>query len=115
VKAKTDYLETSSKIKNILGVERDISQFKKVHLPRTKIIWNEKDDLFTDSYSILATWKKNVSLSSLIYVHGVSDVRQTEIHTAGPLLPESSTFKVEMAIVKLKRHKSQELINYQQN
>jgi hypothetical protein len=40
-------------------------------------------------------------------VHGVSDVRQTEIHTAEPLVPEPSAFEVEMAIEKLKkRHKS---------
>jgi len=39
-------------------------------------------------------------------VHGVSDVRQTEIHTAEPLTPEPSAFGVEMAIEKLKRHKS---------
>jgi len=40
-------------------------------------------------------------------VHGVSDVRQTEMHTAEPLVPEPSTFKFEMAIETLKRHKSQ--------
>jgi hypothetical protein len=38
-------------------------------------------------------------------VHGVNDVRQTEIHTAEPLVPEPSTFEYEMAIEKLKRHK----------
>jgi hypothetical protein len=30
----------------------------------------------------------------------VSDVRQTEIHTAEPLVPEPSAFEVEMAIEK---------------
>jgi hypothetical protein len=39
-------------------------------------------------------------------VHGVNDVRQTEIHTAQPLVPEPSAFEVEMAAEKLKRHKS---------
>jgi hypothetical protein len=39
-------------------------------------------------------------------VHGFDDVRQTEVHTAGPLLPEPSACKVEMATEKLKRHKS---------
>jgi hypothetical protein len=33
-------------------------------------------------------------------------VRQTEIHTAEPLVPEPSDSEVEMAIKKLKRHKS---------
>jgi len=36
---------------------------------------------------------------------GVNDVRQTEIHTAVPLVPEPSAFEVELAIEKLKSHK----------
>ena len=36
----------------------------------------------------------------------VNDVRQTEIHTAEPLVTESSVFEVELAIEKLKSHKS---------
>jgi hypothetical protein len=39
-------------------------------------------------------------------IQGVNDVRQTKIHIAGPLGPELSTFKLEMANKKLKRHKS---------
>jgi hypothetical protein len=42
----------------------------------------------------------------LFYVHGVSDIGQTEIHTAEPVAAEPSAFEVEMAIEKLKRHKS---------
>ena len=38
-------------------------------------------------------------------VHGVHDVRQTETHTAEPLLPEPSAFEVDLAIEKLKSHK----------
>jgi hypothetical protein len=38
-------------------------------------------------------------------VHGVNDVRWTEIHTAQPTVPELIAFEVEMAIEKLKRHK----------
>ena len=39
-------------------------------------------------------------------MHGVNDVRQTDIHTAGPLVPEPSAFQIEMAIENLKRRKS---------
>jgi hypothetical protein len=39
-------------------------------------------------------------------VHGVNDVRQTEKHTGGPLVPEPSASEVELATEKLKRHKS---------
>jgi hypothetical protein len=36
----------------------------------------------------------------------VNDVRQTELHTAKPLVPETSAVDVELAIEKLKSHKS---------
>jgi len=38
--------------------------------------------------------------------HGFDDVRQTETHTAEPLLLEPSGFEVEMAVEKQKRHRS---------
>jgi hypothetical protein len=38
--------------------------------------------------------------------HRVSDVRQIEIHTAEPLVPDPSPSEVEIAIAKLKRYKS---------
>jgi hypothetical protein len=39
-------------------------------------------------------------------LHGVNDVKQTEIHTARSLVPKPNAFEVEMAIEKLKRHES---------
>jgi hypothetical protein len=39
-----------------------------------------------------------------IYV--VNDVTKTEIHTAKPLVPEPSAFVIDLAIEKLKIHKS---------
>jgi len=36
-------------------------------------------------------------------VHEDNDVRQTEIHTVEPLVPEPSAFEVELAIGKLKK------------
>jgi hypothetical protein len=36
----------------------------------------------------------------ILNVHGVSDVRQAEIHTAESLVPEPSALEVEMAIEK---------------
>jgi len=38
-------------------------------------------------------------------VHGVNDVRQVDVHTAKPLIPEPSAFEVELATEKLKSHK----------
>jgi hypothetical protein len=42
----------------------------------------------------------------VLNVHGVHDVRQMDIHTAEPLVPEPSLVEVEIAIGKLKRYKS---------
>jgi hypothetical protein len=39
-------------------------------------------------------------------VHKFSDFRQIEIHTAEPLVPDSSHFEAEIAIANLKRYKS---------
>jgi hypothetical protein len=39
-------------------------------------------------------------------VHRVSDVRQIEIHTAEPLVPDPSPFDFEIAIAELQRYKS---------
>ena len=50
----------------------------------------------TDSHRILTRWRNH--FSQLFYVHGVSDVKQTETHTAEPLSPEWSAFEGEMAI-----------------
>jgi hypothetical protein len=61
---------------------------------------DEKGDLVADTHSILAKWRNY--FSQMLNVHGVNDVRQTEIHTAEPLKPESSAFEVELALEKLK-------------
>jgi hypothetical protein len=42
----------------------------------------------------------------LLNVHGISDVRQIEIHTAEPFLPEPSPSQVEIIIAKLTKYKS---------
>jgi hypothetical protein len=64
----------------------------------------EKGDLVADCHSILTKWRNY--FSQLLNVHGDNDVKQTEIHTAEPLVPEPSVFEGEMAIEKLKRYKS---------
>jgi hypothetical protein len=48
----------------------------------------------------------------VLNAHGVHDVRQMDIHTAEPLVPEPSLVEVGIAIGMLKMHKSPaELIN----
>ena len=47
--------------------------------------------------------------SKLLNVNGVKDVGQAEIHTAEPLVLEPSASEVELAIEKLKSHKSSDI------
>ena len=102
--AKIEELETNSKIQNIADLYRGISDFKKGYQPRCNIVKDEKGDLVADSHSIVARWRNY--FSQLFNVHGVKDVGQAEIHTAEPLVPEPSASEVELAIDKLKSHKS---------
>jgi len=72
--------------------------------PRTNRVKDEKRDLVADPHSIFAWWRN--CFSQLMNVHGFNDIKQKEIHTAEPLVPESSVLKFELAIEKLKSHKS---------
>ena len=103
LKAKIEELETNSKINNIRDMYRGINDVNKGYQPRTGIVKDEKGDLVADSHSIMARWRN--CFSQILNVHGVSDVRQAEINTAEPLVPDPSALEVELAIEKLKSHK----------
>ena len=66
----------------VLGSTKNLFKFA---LKATNIVKDEKGDLFADSHSILARWRNY--FSQLLNIHGVNDFRQTEIHTAEPLVP----------------------------
>jgi len=104
LRAKIMEIETNNKIQNVRDLYRGISDFKKGYQPRCNIAKDEKGDLVADSHGIVARWRKY--FSQLFNVHGVKDVEQAEIHTAEPLVPEPSASEVELAIDKLKSHKS---------
>jgi hypothetical protein len=104
LKSKIEELETTSKINNIRDMYRGIIDVKRGYQPRTRIVKDEKGDLVADSHNIMVRWKNY--FSQILNVHGISDVRQAEIHIAEPLVPEPSALVVELAIEKLKCHKS---------
>jgi hypothetical protein len=81
---------------------RGINDFKKGYQPQNNIVKND-GYLVRDSHSILSGLRNHLSWLQNVCV--VNDVKQTEIRTAEPLVPESSSFEVEVAIEKLKRHK----------
>jgi len=104
LKAKIEELETHSKIKNIRDLNKGINAFKRGYQHRTNLVKDEKGDLGADTYSIVARWKNY--FSQLLNVHGVNDVIHTQIYTAEPLVSEPSAFEIELAIEKLRSHKS---------
>jgi hypothetical protein len=57
-----------------------------------------------DSNSILNIWKNY--FCQLLNAYGVNDVTWTELHTAEPLVPQTSFFEDESSTEKLKRYKS---------
>jgi len=87
-----------------------IRDFKKGYQSRPNIVKDEKIDLVADSHSILTRWRNH--LYQIWNVRGVNDIRQRQIHTAEPPVPESSAFELELTIEKLK---SQKLFKSQQN
>jgi hypothetical protein len=75
-------------MKNSKDLYRGINDFKKGYQPTTNIVKYKK--------AILASWRNY--FSQLLSVHGIIDVRQTEIHTEERLVPEPSASEGEMAI-----------------
>ena len=60
--------------------------------------------MFADTYNIVVTCRKH--FSQLLNYMGLKIVRQNEMYTAEPLLTDPSAFEDELAIEKLKSHKS---------
>ena len=55
MKAKTEELETNSKLKNIRDLYRGNKDFKKSYQPRTNIVRDKMGDLVTDCHSSLVS------------------------------------------------------------
>jgi hypothetical protein len=103
LKGKINERETNNK-KNFRDLYRRINEFKKRYQPRISIKKNENGNLLADPQSVLNRWIS--FFNQVLNVHGVHDVRQMDIHTAEPLVPESSLVEVEIAIGMLKSYKS---------
>ena len=72
-------LKLTVRYKILRDLYRGINDFKKGYQPITNIVKDEKGDLVADSYSIVARWRNY--FSQLLTVHGVNDVKHTDIHT----------------------------------
>jgi hypothetical protein len=87
-----------------------MNEFKRGYQPRNNLV---NGDLLADSHTILNKW--NNYFSQLLNVHNVSGVRQTELHTAKPLVPGPSRLEVEIAIAKLNSINRQVVMKFRQN
>jgi hypothetical protein len=102
--SKINELESNSKNKNIRDMYRGINEFKKGYRPSTNLVKDKRDDLLMNPHKILNRWKNY--FCQLLNIHRAGGVRQTEMHTAKPFVPECSALEVEVAVGKLKRYKS---------
>jgi hypothetical protein len=103
LKGKINELQTNNRNKNIRGLYRGINEFKKGYQPRI-IIKDKNGNLLADPQGVLNRWKN--FFNQVLNIHGVHNVRQMDVQTAEPLIPEPSLVKVEIAIGKLKSYKS---------
>jgi hypothetical protein len=104
LKDKINDIELNSKNRNIGDLYRGIIEFKKGYQPKTNLVKDERGDLLADAQKILTRWKNY--FCQLLNVQGAGGVRQTEIHTAEPFVPEPSAADVEVAVRKMKRYKA---------
>jgi len=83
------------------GLCMGFNDVKKGYQPRRGIVKDEKGDLVADSHSIMTRWRNY--FSQILNVHGVSEARQAEIHTAEQVVPKASVLEFELAFVKTEK------------
>jgi len=97
-------MKPNNKVNYVRDMYRGFNDFKKGYQPRTVIGKDEKGKLFADRHTIMARWRNY--FTQLLNLHENNEVRQAEIHTVATLVHEPSAFEFELAIGKLKNHKS---------
>jgi hypothetical protein len=104
LKDKINELETNSKNKNIRDLYGGVNEFKKGYQPRTNLVKDEEGDLLADPHKIVNRWMNY--FCQLLNIQRVGGIKQTEIQTAEPFVPEPSISEVVVAIGNLIRYKS---------
>jgi hypothetical protein len=104
LKGKINDFQINNKNKNIRDFYRGINELRKGYQPRINIITDKNCNLLADPQMVVNRWKN--FFNQVLKVHDVHDVRQMDIHTAEPLVPEPILVVVEIATGKLKIYKS---------
>jgi hypothetical protein len=73
----------------------------------------DRGALPADPHKYLIRWKN--FLYHLLNIYGAGDIRQNEMHTVQPFVPQLSASEFEFAIGKVKDINLQVLIRFQQN
>jgi hypothetical protein len=77
------------------------------------LVKDENGDLLADSHNILNRWKNY--FSQLLNLHRFGDVRQIEIHTAEPLVPDLVLLKLKLLFQSCKGINRQVVIKFHLN
>jgi hypothetical protein len=104
LKDKINEIELNSKNKNMRDLYRGITEFKKGYQPKSNLVKYERGNLLAEAQTMLTRWKNY--FCQLLNVQGAGGIRQSEIRTAEPFVPEPSAAEVEIAIRKMKRYKA---------
>jgi hypothetical protein len=75
----------------------DINEFQEGYQPKTILGKYENTDLLADSCNILKRWKNY--FCQLLNLHGIHDVRQTEIHTADSLVLNLLVSRMKLLLI----------------
>jgi hypothetical protein len=92
---------------------RGITEFKDDYQPRTNLVRDARGDLLVGPHNIFNRWKNY--FCQLLKVQGAGGIRQTEMRTAEPIVPEPSASEAEVASGEVKGFSHQVLIRFQQN
>jgi hypothetical protein len=98
------------------GKNKSLIDFKKSYQPKINLLKDENGDLLVDSRFLQYFDRWRYYFSQLLKVHSGKYVRQTEMHTAEPLLSEHSFFStLKLLLNSWKGINRQVLIKFRQN
>jgi hypothetical protein len=104
LKVKSNEIELNNKNKNIRDLYKGITECKNGYQLKTNLVRDDRCDLLAHTQKSLTRWKNY--FCQLLNVQWPGSMRQTEIHTAEPFVPELSAAEVEVTIRKMKRYKA---------
>jgi hypothetical protein len=113
LKNRISKLVSKSNIKIVRVVYGGINKFKNCDQPRSNLLRDRRASLLADPHKVLNRWKNY--FCQLLNVQGADSVRQTEMQTAKPFLPQPMSVKMRLQLGRSKDINLQVLIRFQEN